>query len=295
VSTVRGWDEGHAARDCPATALVVIDAQSKPAYDWQNAPDRLRSRHPGIAGIAFVDRADSTQPNSTQWALALQVVIMGSANPGNPAEQVAPALMAKLAKRSDEERVLVLHGRVLVGDAEAADEVAALELPRVRRGLRVRAAREEPEAIETAADDALLEYIRHPAKYDATRGSLQTWLIGIGCNRLKDLRRERRRRLSRQIPQGIDLSLYAITAPPDAAQDADEFEMAQRRDCLRAAARTPQERALVEAKLVDASMATQVEACGLTELPAMRARAIVYRIWENLVARAQRAWKRGGS
>jgi DNA-directed RNA polymerase specialized sigma24 family protein len=220
---------------------------------------------------------------------------MASADPARAATQVQAAFVTKLAKEPDDERILMLHGRVLDGDTAAADELATLELPRVRQRLRVRAPREEPEAIQTAADDALLEYIGHPANYDQTRGSLLAWLVGIGCNRLKGFRRERRRRLARQVPDGIDFSLYAIVTPPDSAEEADELGMALRRDCLRAAARTPLERALVEAKLVHASMATQVEACGLTGLPAIRARAILYRVWENLVARARRAWKRGGS
>ena len=230
------------------------------------------------------------QPNPTQPCAAWrQVVIIGRPDPGSPAAQVAAGLMTGRAKRRDEERILVLHGRVLAGDADAAEELAALVLPRVRRGLQAAAPREAPEAIDTAVDDAVMIYLRDPTKYDSSRASLLTWVDGIAHKCLKHLQRERRR-LARERPGGVDFSAYAIVAAPDGAADAAEREIVQR-ESLRTAARTLGERALVEAKLEGAPMEAQVQACGLHVLPESKARTIIYRMWENLVRRAKRALK----
>jgi DNA-directed RNA polymerase specialized sigma24 family protein len=213
-------------------------------------------------------------------------------DPASLAAGVAGAIVTRRSRRPNDERLAALHARVLQGDREAADEIALLLLPDVRRGVRSAAPREDPHAIDTVVDDAVMVHLREPAAFDPARASLVSWLVAIALNKLKGLQRSRRRRLAHEQPEGVDFSQKPVSVSADDDAAARERKMARWAAALRAAVRTPRERALVEARLAGAGFDAQATAYGIEGLPKAKARVVLYRAWENLVRRARRILKR---
>lgn len=85
-----------------------------------------------------------------------------------------------------------LHERVVSGDASARDELCALLLPRLRRLVRARFRAVDQDMIEDAVVDALMSYLRCPARYVPAIARLDTYLVSIASRTCIDLYRRAR-------------------------------------------------------------------------------------------------------
>jgi RNA polymerase sigma-70 factor (ECF subfamily) len=88
-----------------------------------------------------------------------------------------------------------LHARLLSrDDICASSEIAETFLPRLSAALRRRfSSLPDPHLTDTAAVDALLQYLSHPERFDPSRGSLIGYLyMDAYGNAVDKLRRERR-------------------------------------------------------------------------------------------------------
>jgi hypothetical protein len=86
-----------------------------------------------------------------------------------------------------------LHRRLLNGDLTASAEIAELLLPLVVRSLRGRHPNlHDPHLAETAADDAVLNYLRRPDQFDPSLLPLDRYLIMSARGDLLNLLRKDR-------------------------------------------------------------------------------------------------------
>ena len=271
--------------------IVVFDRESTTDSSWQLDFAQSPNEHPAFTLLAFADNLGARALCTSRHLAVRDTRTL--ARPANPDSGgwVARAVVAAIDQIQERTHLATLHGRVLVGDSQAASEVAQLLLLRIRHMLR-RRVREEPDLIETVADDAILVYLGNPSAYDSTRGGLVSWLIGIALNKLHGYRRSTFRRDCRECQVGVDLSQLGPPSLPDDVETERESWIAERECVLRRTAKTPQECALIDARLAGASSALQVQALGLAHLPAAEAVHIAYRVWENVVRRARRQWIR---
>ena len=98
--------------------------------------------------------------------------------------------------RSETDQALVL--RVGQGDPDALDEIYG-RYARSVYGLAYRILG-EPSAAEDVVQDVFLKLWRQPASYNPERGSLGSWLLGVGHNRAIDVLRRRRTHLEHPLP-----------------------------------------------------------------------------------------------
>ena len=144
-----------------------------------------------------------------------------------------------------------LHARLLAGDAEAGEEICRVLLPVLGRLLtrRLQAAglRTDAPTTTSAAGDALVKYVNHPARYDPGRGRLEYWLVVIARNIVLDSLRHEADWRTHEVSVGFDV--LDRTPGPDSSQDpADDPSQAARVQVL-AAAHTATEHAFLSAKL----------------------------------------------
>jgi len=86
-----------------------------------------------------------------------------------------------------------LHRRLLDGDSTASAETAELLLPFVVRSLQSRhPSLDDPHLAETAADDAVLNYLRRPEQYNPSLLPLDRYLIMSARGDLLNLLRKER-------------------------------------------------------------------------------------------------------
>jgi hypothetical protein len=98
--------------------------------------------------------------------------------------------------RHFEPTLVRLHQRVLEHDAHALEETAAMLMPLLCRRLQRGFPRVPDEWIIDGVEDAVLEYLWRPERYDVDRGvSLVTFLeIAARCNLIDVMRADERRR-----------------------------------------------------------------------------------------------------
>jgi hypothetical protein len=108
------------------------------------------------------------------------------------------------------EAIAALHARILAGDGEAREELAALLLPELRRRIAGYRHGLDPHEVEAAADAAAMVYFRQPVRFDPSRGPMLGWLARIGVNVVKKAWLRSRPHSKREVLSGLDL-------PPDAA------------------------------------------------------------------------------
>lgn len=97
----------------------------------------------------------------------------------------------------DARSVLRLHERVLLGDCRAADEVAShlisLAPSELRRMHRVDAA-----IVAEAVEDAILDYLASPDKFNALKADLLRFIVIAASRNIADALRSERRRRARE-------------------------------------------------------------------------------------------------
>jgi DNA-directed RNA polymerase specialized sigma24 family protein len=160
----------------------------------------------------------------------------------------------------------------------------------VRQQLRQWAHEEATDVIETAVEDALLTYFARPSLYDAGRGHPITWFVAIARNKVREARRQQRRRRARELPFGLDLE--NLMSSPVLAHERDENERASlmhARAILAGEVRTDQERRFLQARLNGAPIATQAAVLAGRHLPAEQQRRLVHHSWNRLYQRLKRS------
>ncbi len=127
------------------------------------------------------------------------------------------------ATRHDADREAELHRRLLAQDPTASNEAALYWFPRLFAALRRRNPDvRDPHLLEEAAETALLEYFKNPARYDPAKLSLSSYLLMAADRDLKNLLQREARHRARLIP--LDPVAHAHQARND-EQDTDEEEI----------------------------------------------------------------------
>jgi hypothetical protein len=91
------------------------------------------------------------------------------------------------------ERALDCHRRFLQQDPIAFDQLYDLTFGHVYAGIRAKATWvRDNHLVETAANDAFLDYYAHPARFDGSQSNLVSWLIRIGWRDLQNATDPRR-------------------------------------------------------------------------------------------------------
>jgi RNA polymerase sigma-70 factor (ECF subfamily) len=142
--------------------------------------------------------------------------------------------------RSEADEALV--ARVAQGDPDALDEVYG-RYARSVYGLAYRILG-EPAAAEDVVQDVFLKLWRQPGSYNAERGSLGSWLLGVGHNRAIDVLRRRRSHQEQALPETGEPELV-----PDGLVDmADVASVRQASEAVRRALMRipPEQRRVIE-------------------------------------------------
>jgi DNA-directed RNA polymerase specialized sigma24 family protein len=174
-----------------------------------------------------------------------------------------------------------LHQRLIERDPAALDEIAARALPEIIRALRRRGG--DSDARVEAAEDAILEYARRPASFDASRlVPLGAYLLMIARQNLIDrLRREARRR-ERQARIIQQLALEGRRPTKGTTGDADDGAR------ITALASDPGERAALRLWLGGAPSNAIAAALGLDGATAIQAARAVKQLRDRIVKRGRR-------
>jgi len=142
--------------------------------------------------------------------------------------------------RSEADEALV--ARVAQNDPDALDEVYG-RYARSVYGLAYRILG-EPAAAEDVVQDVFLKLWRQPGSYNAERGSLGSWLLGVGHNRAIDVLRRRRSHQEQGLPEAGEPELVqdGLVDMADAASVREASE-AVRRALMRI---PPEQRRVIE-------------------------------------------------
>lgn len=142
-----------------------------------------------------------------------------------------------------------------------------------------------PHDVDTAIDDAVMNYIRHPELFHPAGAPLDFWLSTAVLNRLKDLKRSYRRFVRRALPVGVSLDLFKAPLQPDPEPHVTTEECRRR---ILAVATKPDEVAFVEVRLNEGDIITQAKAICGKELDPETARKVVNRMVNKLHRRGER-------
>jgi RNA polymerase sigma-70 factor (ECF subfamily) len=135
-----------------------------------------------------------------------------------------------------------LVGRVARGDADALDDIYS-RYARSVYGLTYRILG-DPSAAEDVVQEVFLKLWRQPSSYNADRGSLGSWLLGVGHNRAIDVLRRRRTHLEHPLPEAGEPEIV-----PDGLVDmADIASVQEASEAVRRALTSipPEQRRVIE-------------------------------------------------
>jgi DNA-directed RNA polymerase specialized sigma24 family protein len=194
---------------------------------------------------------------------------------------------------------LSLHFRALDGDPVALNDLCdALLVPLVERlGRRYKSTC--PHLVEQSVHEALIEYIKCPARYDPGRGPLPHFLYLAALADLKNaLRREAKHHRGRV--EGVELRLVEGNTEEGTALDGLVWaeEWAARQEQLRMLRETcsPGEEAVLDLMLAgERSTAAFAEALRLAHLPAEEQVAEVKRVKDRIKRRGLRGGAGNGA
>jgi len=214
----------------------------------------------------------------------------------------AASVTAEARAFPTQETAQELHRRLLEGDAVAPSDVASGYLEPLAQWLKRLYPGVDESQCDTAAEDAILAYIKRPHSYDAGRAPLDRYLCMAARRDLQNLRKAEFRHQARQADWGaVELSgsmrKYLIDDRSDPAHIAELQEMVhdiiRKRPRLTPAATHGLSHGEVEAlALVECGeRRTELYAVvlGLTGLPLDEQRAQVKRVKDRLKVRLRRA------
>lgn len=165
----------------------------------------------------------------------------------------------------------VLHERLLVSDSRAGGEIWQAVAPALRRSVARGLTVPDSHLVETAIEDAVLAYIRAPARFRPRAGSLVGWLRTIARHDLQDALRHAGRVSAHEGPAGLD-PWERVLAKPSVADISACLEqraarVAVRRglaDRLERLTDTAAQRAFFAAFLREAPIEDQARALGVS-------------------------------
>lgn len=125
------------------------------------------------------------------------------------------------------EKLLNLHARMLTGDVVAPSEVAELVLPVLTERLSKRhSAIFDPDLIDTAVTDALLNYFAHPDRYNPEESSLIGYLLMSANGDLLNLLKPKRvERTSIQLDEDVELRDRYAEIPIESSVGVDDLNV----------------------------------------------------------------------
>ena len=124
------------------------------------------------------------------------------------------------------EDLVGLHWNVCRGDAVAAESVASLVLPRLRRRLRLAFRRVPADVLVDGAVDAIVEYLQRPARFDSSRGvPLDRFLYHAASRNVLDAIRSASSRRARELRYEQEMVAAARDAvsASESARDATQI------------------------------------------------------------------------
>lgn len=178
-----------------------------------------------------------------------------------------------------------LHSRLIAGDRTAGDEIAALTLAMLKPRLRRAFPRVAAEIIVDGIEDALVDYVLRPGRFDDARGvPLESFLYRASWCNVADALDAQVRRRSREVDF---LRCQTIQEQPITQEVADVREDLQRYIALMAA--TTRERQALRLWLAGESR-TEVfaSALGLSELSLGEQRSELKRFKDRVLRRLKR-------
>lgn len=196
-----------------------------------------------------------------------------------------------------------IHARLLSRDATASEELAQQYLPAVHRHVHVCARRrgvQDEALINDAATESVLNYIRHPSKFDSTKSSLLGYLKRAAERDLINfLAKDRRQRRGEQLTDNVEFTMLHGNKPIEMGKirrDA-ETEMLLRLDAHQSTSnrladvmQTAQDKNLLELMLSgERTTAAFASVLGIVELPQSEQRKIVKKHKDRLKKQLQRS------
>lgn len=110
--------------------------------------------------------------------------------------------------------IVRLHYRLLEGDTDAAEPMLACLLPHLVNRLQRRFRYSPGDCVIDAVEDALLEYIGRPARFDATRNvPLSAFLLRAAARNLINALESERRRRDREARYATDNGVITMSDP----------------------------------------------------------------------------------
>jgi RNA polymerase sigma-70 factor, ECF subfamily len=194
----------------------------------------------------------------------------------------------------------VLHGRLLDGDPLATTDLYFHFAERILRGLKAKYQTTDPDLVEEAVLQTLLDYFLRPERYDPAKRSLRGYLFMSAERDLINLRQQdERQRALFQPADPVELDDRARKEWEEgggfAEALADDEAAAERWDEAMAIAQTEEEKIVQRLRLAgERSTAAYATALGWTELPLAEQRKRLYLIKDRLDQRSRRRGERHG-
>lgn len=267
LSDMIGWRVLKQLRDAGAHAAIVVvtgwylnaDAEREAV---EMSADAFRYKPLDAEDLAHVIRA----------AIGRQAV-------SHPRDQ------AGRARGLDAATLSVLQDRLMAGDPEAAEQFTAEFLPYLTRRLRRRFPRAPGDLRVDAVEDALLDHLRRPGRFDRSRGvPLEGCLFHASCRNLANSLDGERRRKARELRYASETpSTVAADVAPEPGADAMMTLLMST-----AAASSTEERAAKLWLSGERSTSALAEALQITELPITEQRTEVKRFKDRVVKRILR-------
>lgn len=183
----------------------------------------------------------------------------------------------------DRAALTVLQARLVGGDREAAEQFTAALLPYLIRRVRRRFPRAPGDLRADAVEDALLDHLRRPARFDCSRGvPLEGYLFHTARRNLANSLDGERRRKAREAKYATEMSSVV------SAEEAPEREATKSLLASTAAASSIEERAARLWLSGERSTSALAEALQIMGLPAAQQHSEVKRFKDRVVKRVLR-------
>lgn len=182
-----------------------------------------------------------------------------------------------------------LHAKLLDGDIRAIDPLCERLLGGLRAALSKIRLSVDGHVVEGSIDDAIMDYLRAPTRYDPRRGSLIVWLSRCALNRVRDAQRSARRRWNLEVAAGVDITSFPAIPSPDGSRDYERWILHCRRQ-LFSVARSEGERRFISARLAGMPERAQVAQLGVARVTSTESRREAQRVWDLLRRRLR--WHR---
>jgi hypothetical protein len=191
-------------------------------------------------------------------------------------------------RHPDAQMLGALHHAVVAGELGASEALAQAILPLICDRLRYRRVA-EPDAVLTAAEDAVLDYLRVPTRFDPTRSRLDVYLARLAEWRMVNQRRAlttARREL--QVEPVILDRLSRSRQPTEAGIECETADL-ERQQRILALARSSTEHQFLSASIRGATIADLGRLLGASPDSLAEQRRLVHSMIQRLRQRATRA------